>query len=87
MAYEFHTHLHHYNFSRVYYRITPMGFLKILISLFYSLVQPCKKYYMNVIECLLYCMAGVVLTLIMLDIYHNTILAMVFAADRNCEEV
>ena len=33
----------------------------ILTSLFYSIVQPCKKKYMNVIESLLYCAAGLLL--------------------------
>ena len=33
----------------------------ILTSLFYSIVRPCKKKYMNVIESLLYCAAGLLL--------------------------
>ena len=33
----------------------------ILTSLFYGIVQPCKKKYMNVIESLLYCAAGLLL--------------------------
>ena len=33
----------------------------ILTSLFYGIVQPCKKKYMNVIESLLYCTAGLLL--------------------------
>ena len=34
----------------------------ILTSLFYGIVQPCKKNYMNVIESLLYCTAGLLLS-------------------------
>ena len=33
----------------------------ILTSLFYGIIQPCKKKYMNVIESLLYCAAGLLL--------------------------
>ena len=33
----------------------------LLTSLFYSIVQPCKKQYMNIIESLVYCLAGLVL--------------------------
>ena len=40
---------------------TPLAIAFILTSLFYGIVQPCKKKYMNNIESVLYCMAGIIL--------------------------
>ena len=47
--------------------ITAIAFLLIALSLFYAHVQPCKRQYMNVIESLLYCTAG----LLLIAIIHN----------------
>ena len=33
----------------------------VVISLFYSIVQPCRKKYMNIIESVIYCSAGLML--------------------------
>ena len=41
--------------------ITLTSFLLTAVSLFYALVRPCKKHYMNVLESLLYCIAGMLL--------------------------
>ena len=38
-----------------------ISYILILTSLFYGIVQPCKKKYINVIESLLYCAAGLLL--------------------------
>ena len=45
----------------------------ILTSLFYGIVQPCRKKYMNVIESLLYCAAGLLLLCFGSLHYNNSI--------------
>ena len=47
--------------------LTFVAFLLIAVSLFYAHVRPCKRQYMNVIESLLYCTAG----LLLIAIIHN----------------
>ena len=56
-------------------------YVLILTSLFYSIVQPCKKKYMNVIESLLYCAAGLLLlyfTSVHYSVYYYEIATLVF---------
>ena len=53
----------------------------ILTSLFHSIVQPCKKKYMNVIESLLYCAAGLLLlyfTSVHYSVYRYEIVTLMF---------
>ena len=38
-----------------------LTFVLVVVSLFYGIVQPCKKKYMNVIESVVYCAAGLIL--------------------------
>jgi hypothetical protein len=47
--------------------ITAVAIILIAVSMFYANVQPCKKRYMNVIESILYCSAG----LLLIVIVHN----------------
>ena len=70
MAIQFQAHWDHINPLRG--NIGPLSavvFVMILTSLFYALVRPCKKQYMNVIESLLYCTAGMLLIIL---ITHNS---------------
>ena len=59
--------------------ITSVASLLIAVSLFYAHFQPCKRQYMNVIESLLYCTAGLLLIAIIHNNHfpplHNIILA------------
>ncbi len=50
-----------YKFSNVVQNKSTLTFCFILTSLFYGLVQPCKRRYMNNIESTLYCAAGLIL--------------------------
>ena len=62
-------------------RFSYLVHILILISLFYSIVQPCKKKYMNVIESLLYCAAGLLLlyfTSVHYSVHHYEIATLVF---------
>ena len=66
----FHTHwLYSETSSQSEGSITRLAFLLAIISLFYALVRPCKKHYMNVIESLLYFTAAMLLITI---INNNT---------------
>jgi hypothetical protein len=47
--------------------ISIVAIFLIAISLFYAHVRPCKKQYMNVLESLLYCSAGLLLITIIHD--------------------
>ena len=41
--------------------IMSYAYILVIISLFYGIIQPCKKKYMNVIESVVYCAAGLIL--------------------------
>ena len=62
-------------------RFSYLVHILILTSLFYSIVQPCKKKYMNVIESLLYCTAGLLLlyfTSVHYSVHHYEISTFMF---------
>ena len=46
--------------SHSFYSIS-LAYILVIVSLFYGIIQPCKKKYMNVIESVVYCAVGLIL--------------------------